>query len=171
MNKDDIKKRIREIDFTLSTLGRIKEDTLAIKGMRKELSVSEKTLDDLAGRRNELVTGFCKDVESGLNRFFDGGNAVFRVVDDSVFIGIKRGDSLIPYRGLSGGEKVAFDAALCCTLGDGSIVIIEAAEVDSKNLLGLMSALSNSETKSQIIINSCNKPDGEIPSAWNVVEL
>jgi len=114
--------------------------------------------------KNEAVSKTASALEEKMAEILPYGKAVFKIDEDgSVFIGWD--DK--PYSGLSGGEKVAFDGALCHALGS-EFLIFEAAELDSENLPATMEMLS--KISKQVIVNSCHEPK-EVPDGWNVVKL
>ena len=87
--------------------------------------------------------------------------------DDGLMIGIKRGDAIIDYAGLSGGELVSFNAALCHALG-ANVLNMEAAELDSKNLTTILGKLARLDM--QVIVSTCHDPMN-IPEGWTVAKI
>jgi hypothetical protein len=96
------------------------------------------------------------------------GRSILRIEDDgALFIGWQDQKKPVPYSGLSGGEKVAFDQALARALG-ATVLIVEAAEMDPARLSEALDRYG--KTGLQVIVSSCHEPT-TYPSGWKAVRL
>ncbi len=81
---------------------------------------------------------------------------------------------IVPYAGLSGGEKAAFDPALAYALmpkdATNRVIIIEAAELDPVRLRETLERIAASDPDAQIIVNTCHEPES-VPEGWVVVRM
>jgi len=146
VDRDPLEKRLSEI----------KEEKIKLK--------TEKTLS-LSGTAGKLQTEITK--------LLPDGEAVLRIDEDGLFIGLKRTAGITPYLSLSGGEKAFYDAALAnALLGDSpnKIIIGELAEVDADKMSTLLKEVVEVHPNVQLIFNSCHAPK-EIPDEWNVEVL
>ena len=121
----------------------------------------------LVDKKNKALMSVMSRVEASMNEILPYGFARAQIEEDgSVFIGWNTGKAIVPYSGLSGGEKATFDPALCKALG-GNILIVEAAEIDSKHL---SEAFAKYEVSGmQVIVSTCHIP--QLPLNWQVVKL
>jgi len=98
------------------------------------------------------------------------GKAIFTIDDDgNVFLGWQRADGqTIPYAGLSGGEKVTFDAALVASL-KANVIIVEAAELDAEHLEAALEKYGEAEGV-QVLVSTCYPP-ATVPQGWEVIRV
>ena len=82
-------------------------------------------------------------------------------------IGWNDDKKITPYNGLSGMQKQVFDAALANLL-DANIIVVEAAELDSENLIKTLEQLSKIDK--QVIVNTCHPVD-KIPEPFVKIEV
>jgi len=80
---------------------------------------------------------------------------------------------LVPYNGLSGGEKVFFDGALASALlkdGGQKILVLEGGELDDSNLVATLEKIILAHPDAQVIVNTWYNPH-EVPEGWKVIQL
>ncbi|MBF0121248.1 MAG: hypothetical protein HQK79_20635 [Desulfobacterales bacterium] len=115
----------------------------------------------------------CEALASKMSEALPEGQAAFEIEDKNVFIGwINKDGKCISYNGLSGGQKVSFDASLCyALLGKGEkIIIVEGAELDKEHMDISLKHLTQTAQDTQILFMTCHRPDN-IPSEWNIIEV
>lgn len=135
---------------------------------RDELGTEKTNLKDLTERKNAAMQTITAAMSRRMNEVLPAGSAIVEIREDgSFFIGWHNGKISVPYSGLSGGEKAAFDPALCRALG-GSILLVEAAEMDGEHLTEALRKYEAADM--QCIVSSCHQPK-VIPLAWKVVTL
>jgi hypothetical protein len=135
---------------------------------REEAKKSKLLYDKLISKKNATITASLNTIMDRMNAVLPAGKAVIQVTEDGdCFIGWFNGKVNIPYPGLSGGEKVAFDTALVYALG-GNILITEAAELDPERFAVALEKYEHTDL--QCIIMSAHDPV-RVPEAWEVVRL
>jgi len=149
----------------------IEAEKLRAEGQRTEafvvdlkLQVSEKQSGKIKAIA-PVVSGMSKAMDS----FLPLGSAVLDIAEDGTFsIGwVNEAGQTVPYAGLSGGEKVSFDAALAKALG-ATVLCVEAAETDKANLQALLEKYEVSDIE-QVIVSTCHGAKGT-PN-WEVTVL
>jgi len=190
MTPDEIKEKIRQAEENLGWLenqirmhNEIQALDRQIDSVVSEIHAFDTTLQadkeeiaDLAGQKAAYVAETCGRLAQEATRLLPSGSVVIDIRhDDSVMIGWNKNGNLIPYSGLSGGQKVAFDMALASALlgtGKNKILVAEAAELDAENLgLFLEHVQKNIPENTQILVNTCHAPGSNIPEEWNVFEI
>jgi len=112
-----------------------------------------------------VIAGMCGQ----MNAFLATGHADLLVTDGSFSIGwVNEAGQTVPYAGLSGGEKVRFDAALAKSLG-ATVLCVEVAELDEANLQTLLEKYAASDIE-QIICSTCHGPVA-VAAGWEVTQL
>jgi DNA repair exonuclease SbcCD ATPase subunit len=76
-------------------------------------------------------------------------------------------NSVIPFKALSGGERVSFDIALANAFG-ADLIIKEVAELDQGRLALVLERLKDIDA--QVVVATCHTPS-EIPKEWSVCAL
>lgn len=142
---------------------------------RKAQGEVKAALEGLKSQKAKAVDKTCTELAEAMGHILPEGAAVMRIEDDgSVFLGQKMSDGrVVPHAGLSGGQRVLFDAALAHALlgkAPHRSLILEAAELDSGRMAQALEHMAASNPGTQIIINSCHAP-AEVPAGWNVVEM
>lgn len=136
--------------------------------IRDDISKEKETLKGLIDKKNKAMQTITSAITDKMNAVLPFGSAVIEIKDDgSFFLGWNSGNAIVSYSGLSGGEKAAFDPALCKALG-GDILIVEAAEVDSPHLTEALRKYESSGI--QTLVSTCHLPE-VIPLAWKRVNL
>ena len=160
----------------------IKANTLAeqIEKARVDRDPLEKRIAEIKEEKTKLKTektlslsGTSGKLQAEITKLLPDGEAVLRIDEEGIFIGLKRDGKVTPYLSLSGGERAFFDAALAnALLGDSlnKIIIGELAEVDAEKLSNLLKEVVEVHPDVQFIFNSCHAPK-KIPEGWKVVEL
>jgi len=135
--------------------------------VRFELENEKDKLKGLVEEKNQTMMTVTASMARRMNEVLPSGSAIVEIKDDgSLFIGWFTKTAKVPYSGLSGGEKAAFDPALCRALG-GSVLVVEAAEIDDEHLVDTL--LKYEASGIQCIVSSCHVP-AEIPgSGWEAV--
>lgn len=159
----------------------IKANTLSeqIEKARRDLDKLEGGQEDLKKSKREIkrekaeaMKSVCDPLGEAISALIPFGRAVVKM-DENFFIGWEHDGRTTPYNGLSGGEKVFFDGALCNAFlaGDGErILVLEAAELDQANLARVLSAISEIHPDAQIIVNAWHEPD-DVPEEWKEIRL
>ena len=144
------------------------------KNLRDELAGEKAALEGWTDQKNRSLVNVTGTMARRMNAVLASGSAVIEIREDgSFFIGWNngrepaRGGATVPYAGLSGGERAAFDPALCKALG-GSLLVVEAAEIDDEHLTGALRKYEDAGL--QVIVSSCHSPE-TVPLAWRVVRL
>uniref|UniRef100_A0A6M3IQ91 Uncharacterized protein n=1 Tax=viral metagenome TaxID=1070528 RepID=A0A6M3IQ91_9ZZZZ len=148
-----------------SNIGKFTEDLQEVKTKKETLK----------NQKGILLQDALEPLNQAITALLPRGEAVIVMDEDGLFIGWKDGVRLVPYLGLSGGEKILFDGALCAAMLKGSgdkIIVFESAEVDQGNLNGLISTITKVHPDVQVIISTWAKPDSfDIPEWWTVTKL
>jgi hypothetical protein len=146
------------------------EEKLRAEGnkIRTEITDAKATVKDLVEKKNAAMKTVTAAMAKTMNAVLPAGSSVIEIMEDGTFsIGWNNGKATVPYSGLSGGEKASFDPALCRALG-GSILVVEAAEIDGPHLTD---ALRKYEAAGmQVIVNTCHQPE-VVPLEWKAVAL
>jgi hypothetical protein len=136
--------------------------------IRSNLEVEKMNLKALVDVKNLTMMSVTAAMAKTMNDLLAGTTAIIEIKEDgTVNIGMFNGKVNVPYSGLSGGEKAAFDPALCRALG-GSILLVEAAELDPKRLTAALEKYGTSDL--QVIISTCHAPE-TMPAGWEVISL
>ena len=151
-----------------SDRAKIEEDLEEIK--------SDKTA--LKALKSNLMDSVCGRVADAVSELLPDGAAVVRIEDGKLFIGrqLTHDGPRVSYLGLSGGERVLFDAALSNALlsdSDHKVLVVEAAECDQESLSGILLRISGMHPDCQVIVNSWFdflQPE-ELPDGWDLVKL
>lgn len=142
---------------------------------RKDLVEAKAALEGLKNKKAKAVAKTCEALAGVMGQILPEGEAVMRIEDDgAVTLAWKRPDGrTIPHAGLSGGQRVLFDAALAhALLGDARnrVLILEAAELDEAHLTIALEHMATSNPGTQLVVNSCHEP-AEVPEGWDVVRV
>lgn len=142
--------------------------------MEAELQAAKETLSELRAEKAKATEASASALAATMCKVLPEGHAIFEITDaGEVFIGWSDPDGeRIPYAGLSGGQRVSFDQALCfALLGKGEkVILMEGAELDEAHLRAALEHFSHLSEDTQVILSTCHAP-AEIPGGWNVVEV
>lgn len=137
-------------------------------------------LDVLKARRTEAVAVTARALAASMGDILPEGEAVFTVDDSGLFLGWKKADGRTrPHAGLSGGERVIFDAALSYALlgqAEHRALILEAAEVDPRALENLLGTITGNAPGAQIIVLTCHPMEKQEQSwlgdegGWTIID-
>lgn len=134
----------------------------------------KRALEDLKRKKDQAVAGSCAKLAESMAAILPDGEAVFRVDDDGkVALAWNRDGREAPHAGLSGGEKVLFEAALANALlsrSEHRALVVEAAELDQERLAMALAHIAAVNPGTQLIVNTCHRPD-VVPDGWDVVEM
>jgi len=151
----------------------VEKARVASDKINEEIEAEKTKMDALKEERGKILRESCEAIEKRITDFLPCGQAIV-ALDEKLFIGWQDGQRVVPYAGLSGGEKSIFDAALCrAFLGDSGtpIIVMEAGEVDAKNLEALAQMITEKTPSAQVIVNSWHPPEGTLPEGWKMEVL
>jgi chromosome segregation ATPase len=142
---------------------------------RTKLAEAKKTLAALKEQKAQAVAGTVEKLGQEMGRILPEGEGVMKIEDDgSVTLAWKnRGGRVVPYSGLSGGQRILYDAALAhALLGNAThpLLILEAAELDETRLAQALEHIAATNPAAQLLVNTCHNP-AAIPAGWAVVDL
>lgn len=170
--REKIKSLRNDKDLFIKVQG-LQESEEKMRGEAKELrektaflKTSNKKLQE---KKNGIVSSSIKSLANNITSLLPEGTAVIEVSESGdFFIGWQRNqETVVPYSGLSGGEKVTFDAALASAL-KANLIICEFAELDSKRLTIALEKIA--KTDFQVVALSAHDPE-KVPEGWEVVRL
>jgi len=183
-----IKDQIQGLKAAIQTLREtdrlfIKANTLseAIEKARSDLTQTEEDLEEAKNLKANLKTEkfamlkeACDPLAEKITSLLPYGIAIIRM-EEELFIGWGQPDMgpITPYAGLSGGEKSFFDASLCNALLTGKgqkILVIEAGEMDDKNLNQTLLTIAETHPDAQVLVLTCHAPK-EVTPQWKMVSL
>ncbi len=151
----------------------IEKSRVEMDALERRIEEIREFKDDLKEKRAEALRKALSPLAEAITNLLPRGRAVLSL-EEHLFIGWREGARTVPYQALSGGEKVFYDAALSNALlqgGGEKILIIEAAELDEKNLFATLQAISSAHPEAQVMMTTCHAPNGKIPDGWKVVNL
>lgn len=141
------------------------------QAFKDSIPIEKEALKVLQDQKAFLVSQALAPMTEKMNALLPHGKAFVKIEDGGFDIGWYNGKTVVPHAGLSGGERAAFDPALCKALG-GSVLIVEAAEMDKKHFTKALERYTRADM--QVIVSSHQKPlittegwEGE----WKVVTL
>ena len=145
---------------------------------KNKLATLKEEKKTLTAQKNAAVAVTAKSLGDKMTQMLPMGYPIFTISEEgNAFIGWFNGAIPIPYDGLSGGEKVMFDAALCKALG-ANVIIQEAAELDGKAIVKDLIMMESSGDMGQFIVSTCHPisdPDDrtgeELEGLWRVIDL
>lgn len=142
--------------------------------LESDIEAKKEELAELKAQKAEAVRNTLIAMQDKITELLPVGDGVAHITDDGSFIlgWLKPGKALVPYEGLSGGEKVIFGNALGGALlskATNKMLIMECAEIDDENLSKQLKVLEKVKG-TQTILNTCHRPKA-IPKAFNLIEL
>jgi len=150
----------------------IEKAKVEIADNEADIEVLKEKLYELEDKKTQAIRPALLAIQGNMDQVLTSGTGVIHIEDDgSLKIGWLK-ENLRPYAGLSGGERVMFDAALSYALlsnAENKVLILEAAELDETNLQKTLGHIQKTNPDAQIIINTCSRV-GKV-KGWNVVEL
>ena len=168
---------LREIErlFVRSSTLQEQEEKARSAGdkLEEKLEETKEKKASLKAQRAEILKSALGPLADAISALLPRGQAVISL-DEKLFIGWQDGERLIPYAGLSGGEKVFYDSALANGLLQGlgmqKILVIEAAELDQENFNKTLGAITKAHPDAQIIVSTCHDP-GKVPEGWRIFKF
>lgn len=177
----ELQDQITGLDARLKELRNIKDRFIKAQGLEEEsekarqeiggLEVDHQTVKEELSELQGKKAGALAPVSAGLSAAMSGalpeGRGLLEIGDDGVFLGWELGGVRRPYRGLSSGQKVTFEAALShALLGPGpKLLIVEGGELDQEHLLATMQQLAGLPEEVQVMLMTCHRPFGK-PEGW-----
>ena len=146
--------------------------------IEKDLEEIKSDKAALKALKSNLMDSVCGRVADAVSELLLEGVAVVQIDDGKLFIGrqLSHDGPRVSYLGLSGGERVLFDAALSNALLNDSghkVLVVEAAECDQERLSDVLLRISEMHPDCQVIVNTWNdflQPE-ELPDGWDLVRL
>lgn len=127
--------------------------------IKADLDTAKSDLKAKLTARAEALSKTAEAMARAMGDILPGGKGVFDIdPDGKVLIGWTRCGVTTPYAGLSGGQKVIFDAALAHAMR-AEIIIIEAAEMDDQAMARAFKHIVEKNPTAQIIVNTCHEVD------------
>lgn len=144
-------------------------------GLETDVAAKKEDLAELKAQKADAVRDTLISMQDKITELLPAGDGIVHINDDGSFIigWLKPGKPLVPYEGLSGGEKVIFGNALGGALlskATSKMLIIEGAEIDDETLEKQLKVLAKADDDTQIIVNTCHIPKS-VPKSFNVIEL
>ena len=155
----------------LESIEKYKQEVVTLE---TDAEVAKEDLAELKAKKSDAVKSTLIAMQEKITELLPEGDGILHIEDDGSFVigWLRPSKNLVPYEGLSGGEKVIFGNALGGALlskATNKMLIIEAAEVDDKSLEKQLKVLAKVKD-TQIIVSTCHRPK-TIPKAFNVIEL
>lgn len=144
-----------------------------IDALNAKLEKAKEKRQELKDKKRDALRASCGALANAITALLPAGEAVVEL-DEHLFIGWRKSNGrLAPYAGLSGGERVLFDAALCnAMLGDSAnkILVMECGEVDQANLKAVLERVAKDHPGAQLLVNTWADVE-EAPEGWEVKRL
>ena len=151
----------------------IEKHRMGLADSESELTDMKEKLAELKATKTEAVKVSLIAMQEKITALLPEGEGVVEI-DDKFIIGwLLPNKPLVPFEGLSGGQKIVFGQALGNSLlkyEKQRILVYEAAEVDSSNLEKLLIQIVSAREDSQIIVNTWVVPP-ELSKNWNHIVL
>ncbi|MCK4717890.1 MAG: hypothetical protein KAT70_04385 [Thermoplasmata archaeon] len=178
MDTDLIKQQIKGLAERLTGLRADHQRFTKDQGLRQEeesirlelrqstdkIEAAVEKVDELKELKANAISGTCKDLSSKMSEVMPGLEPLVKISEDlKVTIGCNK----VPYHGLSGGERVAFDGALSHAM-DAGFLILEGAEMDLGRLERTMARMAGVER--QVLLLSWAGPE-VIPDGWDAMMM
>lgn len=172
-------KKLREKEKIFLKVSGMTESIEQYKGevtrLETSLEIKKEDLAELKAEKTEAVKDTLISIQDKITELLPEGDGIAHIKDDGSFIigWMLPGKPLVPYEGLSGGQKILFGRALSNALmGDAKnkVIIYEIAEVDEDNSIALLKQIQKkAEKDTQFILNTWHKPK-TIPEGWHLIE-
>jgi DNA repair exonuclease SbcCD ATPase subunit len=123
--------------------------------MREDIKILKDSNAALIAKKNSAVSKSLEGIVKKMREILPEGMPILTVSDEGdIFIGWqKEGKQPVSYSGLSGGEKVIFDATLVYAL-KANIIVSEFAELDDERLPLALEKFKDMDV--QVICSSCH---------------
>ena len=170
--RDDL---INARDIFLKAQGldeQVEKERQKIGELETDIEAFKEDLSAKQDAKKEALRATMLSITVAMNKVIPEGDGCIEINDEGVNIGWFKDNAFRPYDGLSGGEKVIFDSALCYALLAGcknKIIVLEGGELDNKNLDLMISHLSGLKD-TQFLVNTCHAPE-KTPKGWKTITL
>ena len=136
---------------------------------REEITLLKTSHAALITKKNAEVAKGLSGMIAKMKEVLPEGEPILQVEETGdIFIGWQRPEGVpVAYSGLSGGERVGFDAALCYAL-KANIIISEFAELDDEHLPMAMDKFAKMDI--QCLLSTCHPPK-TVGKEWSVINL
>lgn len=171
---------LRQKQAILNRAAGIEESAVKAKLAADELEEKAKelreTLKNLKIEKAQALESSIDAVKTRLEMFLPYGNAIVTIDETgAISFGWSINEIPVPYSGLSGGQRVMFDAALSYALlanAKQPVVVLEAAELGSE-LGSVMGYVQETAPYAQIIVNTCFPFNSisEEETGWKMVKI
>lgn len=150
------------------------KDADAAAKLREAREREKARLVELANEKSTAMKATATAIAERMAQVLPHGRAEFRVDDEGgVFLGWEiPGHGVVPYSGLSGGQRVMFESALAYALtrpGTNPVIVIEGAEMGVEIGL-LLDAVAKSNIGVQIVACTCHDLP-TVPSGWMMTRI
>ena len=166
---DQLQADERNINRVAGVQKEITKANVNAETLEKEAAEWKAKAKDLRGDKAKALANSLSKIQYNMGAMLPVGSAVVEIADNGgiTFGWDIPGRGVIQYGGLSGGQKVQFDAALAYALTVGAklpVVIVEGAEVGGE-IGRLLDRLTVSNPEAQIFVNTCF-PVAVAPEPW-----
>ena len=146
-----------------------------ISRLETSQEAKKEDLAELKAEKADAVKDTLIAMQDKISELLPMGDGIVHLQDDGkLIIGwLKPGKTLVPYEGLSGGEKILFGAALSNAFfgkATNKVLLIEGAEIDDKNLEKQLKVLEEVDNDTQVVLSTCHIPEN-IPKSFHIIEL
>ncbi len=138
-----------------------------------ELEDLKETLAEHKSQKAEAVKATLISMQEKITALLPEGDGIVHINEKLIIGWLLPNKPLVPFEGLSGGQKIVFGQALGNSLlGDAKekLLLYEAGEVDEKNLIALLGCIDKAKDETQTAVNTWAKPKA-IPKGWNSIDL
>jgi hypothetical protein len=190
MDEKILRDNIAGLEERLKTLRSERDTLIKVQGMkeqivklqneaevkRAELAVAKQEHAATVSKKNRIVGDALFNIKKQVNAFLPHGACDISVDEAG---GVSIGWALnidvppselvvVPYQALSGGDKARFDPALAAAL-KATVLIVEAAEIDTESLAEVLQTYAKADQEMQIIVNTWAPVT--VAEGWEVVRL
>ena len=143
--------------------------------LEAELETAKKALNDLRDKKSTAMQGTATAIAKKMGQMLPYGEARFSVDDaGAVFLGWEIPQhGVVPYGGLSGGQRVLFESALAYALTQqdrqNAVILIEGAELGQEIGL-LLESVARANVDTQIIACTCHEVNA-VSDGWTAVHV
>jgi seryl-tRNA synthetase len=136
----------------------------------KEVKDLKQELYELKNNKASAVAATSYALATKMQEVLPYGAPFLQIDQGKVTLHWERDGKKTPHAGLSGGEQVAFEAALTHALCNGGdkVLVMEAAELDDEHLAQLLDRAK--DVSGQVIVNTCHEPSS-LPEGWEITRL
>ena len=162
----DIQRRINDLAKWTAIEGEIAKARQAFEDATAKAGTDDKTLDAAIAEIEKTINIAAVNIKVSSIDVLPRGCVEVESADGDIAFAYRTEGRRVRREGLSGGEKVLFDAAVGHALAPSALVLVEGAEVDDGNLVAAMASLQACDF--QVMICTCH-PIAEVPAGWSVL--